>query len=103
MYFSLKDELLILSVSNSHIILTKDKAIDLELKLNLSPYGKTYSHIGDALYNFGTGRNYNSDGVVIVQITPEEFYNLSFIMKDSNIVNIINESPNVDNLTFSNS
>lgn len=31
-----------------------DQAIDIELKLNVSKFGKTWSHIGDHLFQYGT-------------------------------------------------
>ena len=35
----------------------RNSAIPLELKLNVSPYGKEWKNIGDILYNFGCNQN----------------------------------------------
>ena len=37
-------------------ILTKQEANDLELKLNVTEYGHTWKHIGDALFDYSTSR-----------------------------------------------
>lgn len=36
--------------------LTYEESIDLELKLNVSAHGRTWKHIGDVLYEYGTKR-----------------------------------------------
>lgn len=36
--------------------LTPRQAIEVELKLNVSPYGRTWLSIGDHLYNFGSAK-----------------------------------------------
>jgi hypothetical protein len=38
----------------SQVRLDYEDSIDLELKLNVSAYGKKWSHIGDMLYAYGT-------------------------------------------------
>lgn len=34
----------------------KKAAIDLELKLNVTEYGRPWKHIGDVLYDYGSNR-----------------------------------------------
>lgn len=41
------------------ISLTRQQSINLELKLNVSPYGHSWSKIGDQLYKFGIGDKIN--------------------------------------------
>ena len=40
------------SNSNIHLLLSKQKALSLELYLNTSEYGEKWSKLGDILYNF---------------------------------------------------
>ena len=42
---------------NNQLKIEKKNAIALELKLNVSIYGKEWNDIGDILYNFGTDKN----------------------------------------------
>ena len=45
------------SPSSLPLVLTEQRrAIALELALNKSPYGHSWKHIGDVLYDFGVGR-----------------------------------------------
>jgi hypothetical protein len=46
--------MLILTDGTHEIRLTDRECVDLELKLNVSAYGKLWSHIGDALYEYGS-------------------------------------------------
>jgi hypothetical protein len=49
--------------------LTYEESIDLELKLNVSAHGRTWKHIGDVLYEYGTKR-LGTDHVIYIG-TPE--------------------------------
>ena len=42
------------------IKLNQNNSINLELKLNVSPYGHLWSKIGDQLYAFGIGNKINN-------------------------------------------
>jgi len=53
-------------------ILSKQECINIELKFNVSKYGKEWSHIGDRLYYFAHPRN-DEDKHNVFQIKPEEF------------------------------
>ena len=54
------------------IILNKQECISLELKFNVSKYGKEWSYIGARLYYFAHPRN-DEDRYNVFQIKPEEF------------------------------
>lgn len=45
--------------------LNKHQALQMELALNLSEYGKTWSDIGDKLYNFSIDRM--EDNIVVTE------------------------------------
>ena len=46
-----------LTDGNNFLLLKRNESIKLELKLNVSSYGHTWSNIGDQLYNFGIGKD----------------------------------------------
>ena len=46
-----------LTDGNNVLLLKRNESINLELKLNVSTYGHTWSNIGDQLYNFGIGKD----------------------------------------------
>ena len=46
-----------LTDGNNFLLLKRNESINLELKLNVSSYGHTWSSIGDQLYNFGIGKD----------------------------------------------
>jgi len=50
---------MLLSVSDNTQAFTVDAkgSIALELKLNVTEYGRPWKHIGDHLYDFGVGRS----------------------------------------------
>ncbi len=54
------------------IILNKKQCLELEIKFNVSNYGKVWSHIGDKLYYFANPRN-DEDKHNVIQIKSEEF------------------------------
>ena len=54
------------------ITLNKKQCINLEIKFNVSKYGKEWSHIGDKLYYFANPRN-DEDKHNVIQLNPEEF------------------------------
>ena len=54
------------------LVLTKQECINVELKFNVSKYGKEWSHIGDRLYYFAHPRN-EEDRYNVFQIKPEEY------------------------------
>lgn len=49
--------------------LDKRGAINLELKLNVTKYGRVWRPIGDALYNYGV----SDDEVAEYTVTPEQY------------------------------
>ena len=66
---------------SKHFELTPEKSIQLELCLNVTKYGNTWSHIGDALYKYGTEKNNTKTEMLV---TDEQFTFLSFLLeKDS--------------------
>ena len=65
------EKLNIISGENK-IILNKQECINVELKFNVSKYGKEWSYIGDRLYYFAHPRN-DIDRHNVFQIKPEEF------------------------------
>ena len=46
--------MLLIADDKRSIKLTQKESIDLELKLNVSAYGKMWTHIGDVLYKHGS-------------------------------------------------
>jgi len=56
--------------SNTSFILNEREAIDLEVKLNVTEYGRPWRSIGDVLYNYGTQ---NSNALTNVLVTTEQF------------------------------
>ena len=54
------------------LTLTKDLCLKIELALNLSPYGKDWSDVGDKLYYFYNPRN-NNDTKNLFFVTHEQF------------------------------
>ena len=46
--------MLLITDDKRSIKLTQKESIDLELKLNVSAYGKMWTHIGDMLYKHGS-------------------------------------------------
>ena len=53
-------------------------ALHLELKLNLSEYGHTWSHIGDDLFNFMSEKSMKES----IKITGKQFDVLSSYLKN---------------------
>lgn len=51
----------------------KEEAIQLELKLNVTQYGKQWSYIGDKLYAFGSGSLSKSDDILVVSAQQYAF------------------------------
>ena len=58
-----------------HFFLNKHESINLEIKLNVTKYGKDWSHIGDDLYNFGICKK---DSKNIINVSKEQY---SFLHK----------------------
>jgi hypothetical protein len=54
------------------LVLNKQECINLELKFNVSKYGKEWSYIGDRLYYFAHPRN-DEDRHNVFQIKPEQY------------------------------
>lgn len=52
------------------ITLTARDSIDMELKLNVTSKGKTWSHIGDILYDFGSGKK---GATASILLTDEQY------------------------------
>jgi hypothetical protein len=65
----------LLSANRSPLLLTPAEAIRLELKLNVTSNGRTWSNIGDALYDFGTKKVSAAAKIVV---TDEQY---DFLLK----------------------
>ena len=63
------------------ITLNKKQCINLEIKFNVSKYGKEWSHIGDKLYYFANPRN-DEDKHNVIQLNPEEFSFIRTFIKE---------------------
>jgi hypothetical protein len=57
--------MLTITDSNSSFVVNERKAIDLELKLNVTYYGRPWRNIGDVLYKFGTGSTSPEETLVV--------------------------------------
>ena len=56
--------MLTITDSITSVCISKEEAIDLERKLNVTRYRKIWASIGDSLFAFGTNR-YNGDVLTI--------------------------------------
>lgn len=54
---------------DSYKLLTKKEVLSLELKLNVTKYGKKWSNLGDILFNFQASSTTNEE----LLITQEQF------------------------------
>jgi hypothetical protein len=63
------------------ITLNKKQCINLEIKFNVSKYGKEWSHIGDKLYYFANPRN-DEDMNDVIQIKSEEFSFIKILISE---------------------
>lgn len=61
--------MLTITDSNTSFILNEREAIDLEVKLNVTEYGRPWRSIGDVLYNYGMQ---NSNFVTNLLVTTEQ-------------------------------
>jgi hypothetical protein len=48
-----------------HFDLDKKECIDLELRLNVSSKGRTWSHIGDYLFEYGSGSSKAANSMTV--------------------------------------
>jgi hypothetical protein len=55
--------------NDSYKLLTKKEVLSLELKLNVTKYGKKWSKLGDILFNFQASSTTNEE----LLITQEQF------------------------------
>jgi hypothetical protein len=55
------------------IALSRQECTELELKLNVSSKGQLWSHIGDILFDYGTGKNDTTTSILLTD------YQYSFI------------------------
>ena len=55
--------------NDSYKLLTKKEVLSLELKLNVTKYGKKWSNLGDILFNFQGSATTNEE----LTITQEQF------------------------------
>jgi hypothetical protein len=62
--------------NNKSIVLKNKEIIDMELKLNLSPWSRNYSTIGDDLYKYFIGVN-NKNHISLD--SHEQFINFKFL------------------------
>jgi len=58
-----------LCITNGNLMffVAYDQAIDIELKLNVSKFGKTWSHIGDHLFQYGTRTRGPTDTLTVTK------------------------------------
>ena len=64
------ERILLFRDNRSNVLkIRKKDSIPLELKLNLSKYGKAWRNIGDILYNFGCDKNID----LMCSITNEQY------------------------------
>ena len=64
--------MLTITDSLTSFIVNQRKAIDLELKLNVTFYGRPWRNIGDVLYNYGTG-NLPSEHTLLISKEQLDF------------------------------
>jgi len=50
---SILKRMLVLTDGKQELKLNYEECVDLELKLNVSAYGKLWGHIGEVLYEYG--------------------------------------------------
>jgi hypothetical protein len=60
------------------ITLTRAECSSLELKLNVSSKGNLWRHIGDYLFDYGTGK---SDTVTRILLTAYQYEFISILLK----------------------
>ena len=60
------------------ITLTREQCSSLELKLNVSSKGNLWRHIGDYLFDYGTGK---SDAVTSILLTPYQYEFINILLK----------------------
>ena len=70
--------MLTITDGKKEIQLNYKKSIDLELKLNVSAYGKVWTHIGDLLYEYGMKKK---EGPVELKVGAPEFQFLHRLME----------------------
>ena len=58
------DSTLIITDELNSFDVTRRVAIDIELKLNKTEYGRPWSHIGDVLYDFGAKNKHTGNLIV---------------------------------------
>jgi len=61
-------KLTIIDPSGNSFMLTQQEAIQLELKLNVTKYGKSWKDLGDVLFNFNS--SYTSQNLTV---TSQQF------------------------------
>jgi hypothetical protein len=61
-----------------HFTLEPKECIDLELRLNVSSKGRQWSHIGDYLFDYGSGR---STAVTSIKVEPQEYTFLCMLLE----------------------
>ena len=71
--------LLTIMDSTRSFMLEEKEALDLELKLNVTTFGHTWSKVGDVLFNFATGRS----TVDSFTVTVEQYDFLKLLMTKS--------------------
>ena len=65
----------IIKSSNDEIILKSGDILEMELKLNISPWGKSHQNLGDALYYYYVGQTTNN----IFFVDSDIIYHLKFL------------------------
>ena len=69
----------VIITDNQNYFEIQDKnIIDLEIKLNATDYGKTWSYIGDYLYNFYTDNSINRKSNIL-KVTEYQFSYLKYL------------------------
>jgi hypothetical protein len=68
--------MLVLRDGINSLSLTRQQALALEVKFNLTEYGRLYRDVGDILYNYATFRGEFRDEECVKTLTPEQLYTL---------------------------
>ena len=62
---SILKRMLVLTDGKQELKLNYEECVDLELKLNVSAYGKLWGHIGEVLYEYGAKKSTKEKEIII--------------------------------------
>jgi len=62
---------------------TGKEIINLELKLNITPYGHSWKDIGDHLFNFHNKRGYQGQPPDVINVTEFQYQYLNILSQKS--------------------